>query len=113
MPTITPDKLYFKIGEVCNLTELKPSVLRFWETEFPALKPVKSGTGQRLYSRKDVELVHEIKRLLYTEKMTIAGTRRKLSRRRQPENEGPQPREALAVLTEVREGLLELKKLLY
>ena len=60
-----PDKLYFRIGEVARLAGIKPYVLRFWETEFPGLGPKKSGTGHRLFRRKDVELVLEIKRLLY------------------------------------------------
>jgi DNA-binding transcriptional MerR regulator len=70
-----PDKLYFRIGEVSQLAGVKPFVLRFWETEFPALAPKKSGTGQRLYRRKEVEMVLEIKRLLYEERFTIEGAR--------------------------------------
>lgn len=76
-----PDKLYFRIGEVAEITRLKPSVLRFWETEFKGLSPPKSGTGQRIYSRNDLELVLEIKRLLYSEKLTIEGARKRLTRR--------------------------------
>jgi DNA-binding transcriptional MerR regulator len=70
-----PDKLYFRIGDVSKLAQVKPFVLRFWETEFPQLGPKKSGTGHRLYRRKDVELVLEIKRLLYDERFTIEGAR--------------------------------------
>jgi DNA-binding transcriptional MerR regulator len=70
-----PDKLYFRIGEVARLCKLPAYVLRFWETEFPQLKPSKSSTGQRLYRRRDVENVLEIKRLLYGEGFTIAGAR--------------------------------------
>ena len=66
-----PDKLYFRIGEVCKLTRTHAYVLRFWEKEFPMLKPVKSSTGHRMYRRKDVELVLEIKKLLYQEGFTI------------------------------------------
>jgi DNA-binding transcriptional MerR regulator len=76
-----PDKLYFRIGEVAEITRLRPSVLRFWETEFKGLSPPKSGTGQRIYSRNDLELVLEIKRLLYSEKLTIEGARKRLARR--------------------------------
>src|SRR5580765_1393527 len=76
-----PDKLYFRIGEVARLAGIKPYVLRFWETEFPQLGPKKSGTGHRLYRRKDVELVLEIKRLLYEERFTIEGARNLLSTR--------------------------------
>lgn len=70
-----PDKLYFRIGEVSRLANVKPFVLRFWEGEFPQLAPKKSGTGHRLYRRKDVEMVLEIKRLLYEERFTIEGAR--------------------------------------
>lgn len=76
-----PNKLYFRIGEVAKLAGLKPYVLRFWETEFPGLGPKKSGTGHRLYRRKDVELVFEIKRLLYEKRYTIEGARKFLESR--------------------------------
>jgi DNA-binding transcriptional MerR regulator len=75
---VIPDKLYFRIGEVARLCRLPAYVLRFWETEFPQLKPVKSGTGQRMYRRKDVESVLRIKKLLYEEGFTIAGARQQL-----------------------------------
>jgi DNA-binding transcriptional MerR regulator len=76
-----PDKLYFRIGEVARLAGIKPYVLRFWETEFSSLGPRKSGTGHRLYRRKDVELVLEIKRLLYEQRFTIEGARKFLDTR--------------------------------
>lgn len=76
-----PDKLYFRIGEVSRLAGIKPYVLRFWETEFPSLGPKKSGKGHRLYRRKDVELVLEIKRLLYEKRYTIEGARKFLDAR--------------------------------
>lgn len=76
-----PDKLYFRIGEVSRLAGIKPYVLRFWETEFSALGPKKSGKGHRLYRRKDVELVLEIKRLLYEKRYTIEGARKYLDER--------------------------------
>src|SRR5229473_2423740 len=82
-----PDKLYFRIGEVSRLAGIKPYVLRFWETEFSTLGPKKSGKGHRLYRRKDVELVLEIKRLLYDKRCTIEGARKFLEAR---------PREAKA-----------------
>ena len=75
-----PEKLYFRIGEVSELTQTKSYVLRFWETEFPMLKPVKSRTGQRLYRREDVQTVLEIKRLLYEKGFTIEGARKELSK---------------------------------
>ena len=73
-----PAKNLFRIGEVSRLTSTKPFVLRFWETEFPMLQPVKSPKGHRLYRREDIETVFVIKRLLYDEGFTIAGARRHL-----------------------------------
>ena len=75
---LIPDKLYFRIGEVADLCRLPAYVLRFWETEFPQLKPTKSSTGQRMYRRRDVEHVVRIKQLLYSEGYTIAGAREHL-----------------------------------
>lgn len=77
-----PDKLYFRIGEVSQLCGLPAHVLRFWETEFPQLKPNKGGSGQRLYRKQDVELVLELQHLLHQEKFTIAGARRWLAEKR-------------------------------
>jgi DNA-binding transcriptional MerR regulator len=73
-----PDKLYFKIGEVSELLGVEAYVLRYWETEFRALSPKKSGTGHRLYRRKDVELLLRIKHLLYEKRFTIEGARQSL-----------------------------------
>ena len=73
-----PDKLYFKIGEVSELLAVEPYVLRYWETVFPGLAPKKSGTGHRLYRRKDVELLLRIKALLYEKRFTIEGARQTL-----------------------------------
>ena len=76
--TVIPDKLYFRIGEVAKLCKLQAYVLRFWESEFPQLKQVKSSTGQRMYRQRDVENVLRIKKLLYEEGFTIAGARQQL-----------------------------------
>jgi DNA-binding transcriptional MerR regulator len=76
-PTI-PDRLYFKIGDVARICGLETYVLRFWESQFPQLKPSKGGTGQRLYRRREVELVLEIKRLVHTEGYTLPGARHAL-----------------------------------
>lgn len=83
-----PNKLYFRIGDVSRLTGVKQHVLRFWESEFPMLHPKKSGTNQRLYRRKDVELLLEIKYLLYERRFTIEGARNHLQQQRQ---RGPKP----------------------
>ena len=73
-----PNKQYFKIGEVSTLTQLEAYVLRYWETEFKMIRPVRFGSNQRMYRRKDVEIIFEIKKLLYEEGFTIAGARKKL-----------------------------------
>jgi DNA-binding transcriptional MerR regulator len=74
-----PDKLFFKIGEVCDLVGVQAHVLRYWESEFPTLQPQKNRAGQRTYRRKDVEMALRIKELLYDEGFTIAGAKRKLA----------------------------------
>ena len=89
-----PEKLFFRIGEVCDLIKVQPHVLRYWETEFPMLAPQKNRAGQRVYRRKDVEMVFRIRDLLYEEKFTIAGAKKRLldeirggsGRTRQPED---------------------------
>jgi DNA-binding transcriptional MerR regulator len=73
------EKLYYKIGEVAEMLKVNSSVLRFWETQFTQLSPSKTKTGQRLYSRRDLELLQEIYRLLYIQKLTIAGAKARLS----------------------------------
>lgn len=83
-----PDRLYFKIGDVARICDLETYVLRFWESQFPQLKPNKGGTGQRLYRRRDVELVLEIKRLVHAEGYTLAGARQALDQA----NRRPAPR---------------------
>ena len=82
---LIPNKTYFRIGEVSHLTETKPYVLRYWESEFPTLKPVKSRSGHRLYRRQDVETVFEIKRLLYGRGFTIEGARKQLAGHKEDE----------------------------
>lgn len=79
-----PDKLYFRIGDVSRLAGVKPYVLRYWESEFPSISPKKSGTGHRLYRRKDVELILEIKHLLYEKRFTIEGARKAIDVRGKP-----------------------------
>ncbi len=74
-----PDKLFYKIGEVCEHVGVQPHVLRYWESEFPMLAPQKNRAGQRVYRRKDLEIVLRIRELLYDEKFTIAGAKRKLA----------------------------------
>ncbi|MFY9557463.1 MAG: MerR family transcriptional regulator [Blastocatellia bacterium] len=87
-----PEKLFFRIGEVCDLIKVQPHVLRYWETEFPMLAPQKNRAGQRVYRRKDVEMVLKIRDLLYEEKFTIAGAKKRLME----EARGSSPRSKLA-----------------
>jgi DNA-binding transcriptional MerR regulator len=112
-----PDKLYFKIGEVSELLGVEPYVLRYWETEFPVLSPKKSGTGHRLYRRKDVELLLRIKHLLYEKRFTIEGARQSLH----AEAKTPKPKAVKRIqqelfsvdpLPEIRKELGDILKLL-
>jgi DNA-binding transcriptional MerR regulator len=112
-----PDKLYFKIGEVSELLGVEPYVLRYWETEFRVLAPKKSGTGHRLYRRKDVELLLRIKHLLYVKRFTIEGARQTL----QTEARAPKPRAIKRVqqelftddpLPEIRRELADILQIL-
>jgi DNA-binding transcriptional MerR regulator len=112
---VIPERLYFRIGEVAGLCRLPAYVLRFWETEFPQLKPVKSSTGQRMYRRKDVESVLRIKKLLYEQGFTIAGARQHLraeikSDKKQPPL--PFPAASDANLNPIRQGLREILSML-
>lgn len=72
------NKLFYKIGEVCEIFDLEPHVLRYWESEFPSLAPQKNRAGQRIYRQRDLELIETIRRLLYEEGHTVAGARKKL-----------------------------------
>jgi DNA-binding transcriptional MerR regulator len=81
MNTRFPDKLFYRIGDVTEITGIKPHILRYWEAEFSGLHPRKTRAGQRLYERRDVELVLEIKKLLYEQRYTISGAKKFLARR--------------------------------
>lgn len=111
-----PDKLYFKIGEVAALAGVEPYVLRYWETEFKEINPVKSKTNQRLYRRKDIEAVLRIKQLLYEEGFTIDGARKKIRNHSSPQ-QGP-PSVVLttspngALLKKLKRGLEEVVRIL-
>lgn len=94
-----PVQEYFSIGEVCALTELKPHVLRYWEGQFRALRPAKNRSGNRVYSRREVELILLVKQLLYVEKYTIDGARQKLDTERRGGNIRSVARRALEAAT--------------
>ena len=104
-----PDKLYFRIGEVAALAWVPAYVLRYWQTEFPQLQPKKSGSGQRLYRRRDVELLFRIRDLLYRDRFTIAGAKRELVREERGQGAAQESGNALLErLTHLRERLEEL-----
>jgi DNA-binding transcriptional MerR regulator len=117
-----PDKLYFKIGEVADLVGVKPYVLRYWETEFPEIAPGKSKSKQRLYKRKEVDLILKIRDLLYTEKFTIEGARLYLKDTQRKTKDRPKGQQITLPLTSkgpsrdllkaLKKKLLELEKIL-
>ncbi len=112
---VIPDKLYFRIGEVAELCRLPAYVLRFWETEFPQLKPVKGSTGQRMYRRKDVENVLQIKKLLYEEGFTISGARHQLrgeSHTDKKQTPLPFPAQSSSEIKHIRQGLRDILTIL-
>lgn len=115
--TELPNKLYFRIGEVAKIVGVKPYVLRYWETEFPVLKPGKTPSRHRLYRRRDVEMLLEIKRLLYQEGFTIAGAKKRL---KESERDtfppaplaDPQRADYRRILRNIKEDLQALHKML-
>jgi DNA-binding transcriptional MerR regulator len=112
-PQGVPEKPYFKIGEAARICAVQPYVLRYWETEFRSLRPQKTRSQHRLYRRKDVELLLQIRHLLYEQGFTIAGARARL--REQGQDEGPPTRPPRAVdretLRKLKQGLVELIRL--
>lgn len=112
MQVTIPEKLYFKIGEVARLTGIKPHVLRYWESEFDNIRPVKSQGKQRLYRRDDIELVLTLKDMLYRQGYTIAGAKKILGQKKgrvEIPAASVDPEEAIRVLREIRRDLLQLR----
>ncbi|NIQ97380.1 MAG: MerR family transcriptional regulator [Desulfuromonadales bacterium] len=109
-----PDKLYFRIGEVADLTGIKPHVLRYWESEFGTFRPAKNRSRQRLYRRKDIELVLRIKDLLYNQGFTIAGAQKILRAKTAPQEMDERVTESVPVdrrlLEEIRDDLANLRR---
>ena len=107
-----PNKLFFRIGEVCELTDTQPYVLRYWESEFPSLAPAKNNSGQRIYRRRDIETIFRIKTLLYEEGFTIAGAKKKLELEMKDDESGKLPDETLtpgSISDPTREKIQEIK----
>lgn len=121
MKEAIPEKLYFKIGEVAEITKVKPYVLRYWENEFRIINPKKSLSKQRIYTRRDVELILEIKRLLYKEKYTLEGAKKRIKELRAELSKKKQGKQAafpfkemghVKELKEIRKDLDSIRKLL-
>lgn len=109
---LIPDKLYFRISEVSKLTGLEPYVLRYWESEFKMIKPIRTKSRHRLYKRKDLEIILEIKKLLYEEQYTIAGAKKRLEEIVKEEREDVAPAVPQSDLEKVLQDILaELKSL--
>ena len=106
-----PDKLFFRIGEVSDIVGVKPYVLRYWESEFDLIAPEKSNSRQRLYQRRDLELLQEIKRLLYDEGFTIAGARKRLKGLKKQKNKKPADNDEL--LADIHSELEKIKSLIH
>ena len=100
---VSLDKLFYKIGEISDIAEIEPHVLRYWESEFSFLKPRKNKTGQRVYTRKDLDIVLQIKDLLYKEKYTIAGVKKKFGG-----NSSPKSNVSIQTIHGVRKRLKEI-----
>lgn len=107
-----PNKFYFKIGEVSKITDIKPYVLRYWEKEFQAIKPVKDSSKQRLYRKEDIYLILQIKKLLYEDKFTIAGAREKL-RQKKGENAKSSHKGDYKILMDIKKELIGLKNFIF
>ena len=105
------DERLYKIGEVCKVADVQPYVLRYWETEFPALAPNKSGGGQRLYTQREIDIILRIKQLLYSEGFTIAGAKKKLEGEMDP-TVAPPPKDLTKALLEVKKELRAILQIL-
>jgi len=111
MAEIIPDKLYFKIGEVSSITGIEPYILRYWESEFKLVKPYRTKSNQRLYRRKDVESVLKIKTMLYDEKFTIAGAKKRIRINEKPEKQLPLGFSQEKYKQALKDVLIEIKDL--
>ena len=111
MPASIPDKIYFKIGEVSNITGIEPYILRYWESEFKLVKPYRTKSNQRLYRKKDLESILKIKKMLYDQKFTIAGAKKRLKQNFVPEKQLPlnfSQKKYITAIQEIRDEVKEL-----
>ena len=107
-----PDKVYFKIGEVCQLTGVKAHTLRYWESEFSIIKPRRASSQQRLYRRVDVENILRIKKMLQEDGMTLAGTRKSLARQPKSDMKGSLVKNETKLIVEIKSQLIALINIL-
>ncbi len=110
MTEVAEEKRLYKIGEVCRVADVQPYVLRYWETEFAALAPNKSGGGQRLYTQREIDVILRIKQLLYSEGFTIAGAKKKLETELSEPIASPAPVPATPPSADTRKVLVEVKR---
>ncbi len=110
-PEMIPDKAYFKIGEVCELTGLKSHTLRYWESEFSVIKPKRAGSQQRLYRKADVETIFKIKKLIHDDGLTIAGTKKYLSKQNDTQTFGDTKIDSNLIQT-IKSELISIKEIL-
>lgn len=106
-----PEKRYFRIGEVSALTGIESYVLRYWETEFPKIRPTRSRSGQRLYKKRDIEIILQVKDLLYQKKFTIAGAKKHLQKQHKASKPSDDDSQRV-MLEQVREELITIRDLL-
>jgi DNA-binding transcriptional MerR regulator len=104
---IPDNKRFFRIGEVSRIIGVRPYVLRYWETEFPAIRPKRADSRQRIYQREDIETIREIKKLLYEEKLTVEGARRRLKSSKKTQSVSPDN-----PLKQIKEELKQILKIL-
>jgi len=110
------EKLYYKIGEVSKITGVEPYILRYWEQEFKLLKPIRTKTNQRLYQKRDIESILKIKKMLYEERFTIAGAKKRLRQESTPKQQHTTPDASLSkykeLIESVKNELKEISKIL-
>ncbi len=111
MTPVIPDKLYFKIGEVSKITGVEPYILRYWESEFKLVKPYRTKSNQRLYRKKDLESILKIKKMLYNDRFTIAGAKKKLKKINVQDNQLPLNFSQKKYITTLHEIHDEMKKI--
>lgn len=112
MSELSDDDRLYKIGEVCRMADVQPYVLRYWETEFPSLAPNKSGGGQRLYTRREIDIILRIKQLLYSEGFTIAGAKKKLEAEGDVAPAAAPPKDVSKALRQVKDELGAILRML-